>query len=129
MNLAPRLQRASCLCICPPDKAHVSHRPAVAGVLLRNATAEVGKGRPTLRRPRDSSLSVNYRTSHQIREATDRLMPGPVSDADGENDDRSETISVFNGTEPMVVLADAPDAEGRAVAEFIRNALGKGCEA
>jgi hypothetical protein len=75
---------------------------------------------------RSVTLSVNYRTSHQIREAADRLMPGPVSDADGEKDDRSGTISVFNGPEPMVVLADDPDAEGRAVAEFIRNALGEG---
>lgn len=27
------------------------------------------------------TLGVNYRTSHQIREAADRLIPGPVSDA------------------------------------------------
>ena len=58
---------------------------------------------------RSVTLSVNYRTSHQIREAADRLMPGPVSDADGEKDDRSGAISVFNGPEPIVVLADDAD--------------------
>ena len=65
---------------------------------------------------RSVTLNVNYRTSHQIREAADRLMPGPVSDADGEKDDRNGAISVFNGPEPIVVLADDTDAETRAVA-------------
>jgi superfamily I DNA/RNA helicase len=53
-------------------------------------------------------------------------MPGPVSDADGEKDDRSGAVSVFNGPEPIVVLADDVDAERRAVASFIRDALGEG---
>jgi hypothetical protein len=75
---------------------------------------------------RSVTLSVNYRTSHQIRETADRLIPGPVSDADGERDDRSGAISVFNGPEPIVVLADDKDAETRVVAEFIRGAIGEG---
>ncbi len=75
---------------------------------------------------RSVTLNVNYRTSHQIREAADRLMPGPVSDADGEKDDRRGAISVFNGPEPIVVLADDADAERRAVASFVRDALGEG---
>ena len=77
-------------------------------------------------RGRSVALNVNYRTSHQIREAADRLMPGPVSDADGEKDDRGGAISVFNGPEPIVVLADDVDAERRAVADFIRGAIGEG---
>ena len=75
---------------------------------------------------RSVTLNVNYRTSHQIREAADRLMPGPVSDVDGEKDDRSGAVSVFNGPEPIVVLADDADAEKRAVASFLRDALGEG---
>ena len=72
---------------------------------------------------RTVTLSVNYRTSHQIREAADRLIPGPVSDADGETDGRAGAVSVFNGPEPLVVLADDAEAEQRAVAEFIRAAI------
>ena len=75
---------------------------------------------------RTVTLSVNYRTSHQIREAADRLIPGPVSDADGEKDDRAGTISVFNGSEPIVVLADDAEAERRVVADFICGAIGDG---
>jgi mRNA-degrading endonuclease RelE of RelBE toxin-antitoxin system len=77
---------------------------------------------------RSVTLSVNYRTSHQIRETADRLMPGPISDADGEKDDRSGTISVFNGPEPIVVLADDADAERGAVAAFLRDALDEGVQ-
>jgi superfamily I DNA/RNA helicase len=75
---------------------------------------------------RSVTLNVNYRTSHQIRETADRLMPGPVSDADGEKDDRAGTISVFNGPEPVVALADDTAAETRAVADFIRGAISDG---
>jgi hypothetical protein len=75
---------------------------------------------------RTVTLSVNYRTSHQIREAADRLIPGPVSDADGETDGRTGAVSVFNGPEPLVVLADDGEAERGAVAEFIRAAIADG---
>lgn len=78
---------------------------------------------------RSVTLRVNYRTSHQVREAADRLLPGPVSDADGEKDDRRGTISVFNGPEPVVVLADTADAEQGAIADFIRGALNDGINA
>jgi superfamily I DNA/RNA helicase len=71
-------------------------------------------------------LKVNYRTSHQIREAADRLMASSVVDADGEKDDRRGTISVFNGPEPTVILADTPDAEKHAIAEFIKAAIADG---
>ena len=72
------------------------------------------------------TLNVNYRTSHQIREAADRLIPGPVSDADGEKDDRLGAISVFNGPEPIVALVDDQDAEKRVAAEFIRSIIDDG---
>jgi hypothetical protein len=75
---------------------------------------------------RNETLNVNYRTSHQIRETADRLIPGPVSDADGETDGRAGAVSVFNGPEPLVVLADDGEAERRAVAEFIRAAIADG---
>jgi hypothetical protein len=78
---------------------------------------------------RSFTLNVNYRTSHQIRETADRLIPSPVSDADGESDDRSGAVSAFNGPEPIVALADDVHAERQAVSDFIRGALGDGIAA
>jgi superfamily I DNA/RNA helicase len=54
------------------------------------------------------------------------LLSVAVSDADGENDERRGTISVFNGPEPTVVLADTVEAEQRGVADFLRSAMKDG---
>ena len=40
------------------------------------------------------SLNINYRTSHQIREQSDRLLPAGVADVDGSVEERRGTISV-----------------------------------
>jgi mRNA-degrading endonuclease RelE of RelBE toxin-antitoxin system len=48
-------------------------------------------------RGRSRTLRVNYRTSHQIRAQADRLLSPAVGDVDGNSDDRSDTVSVFNG--------------------------------
>ena len=39
-------------------------------------------------RGRSSTLSINYRTSHQIRKRADRLLGPQVSDVDGNTEDR-----------------------------------------
>jgi mRNA-degrading endonuclease RelE of RelBE toxin-antitoxin system len=51
-------------------------------------------------RGRSRTLRVNYRTSHQIRTQADRLLAPQVTDVDGNSDDRSDTVSVFNGPPP-----------------------------
>lgn len=48
-------------------------------------------------RGRSRTLRVNYRTSHQIRAQADRLLGPLVADVDGNSEDRSDTVSVFNG--------------------------------
>jgi hypothetical protein len=48
-------------------------------------------------RGRSRTLRVNYRTSHQIRSQAHRLLGPVVSDVDGNAEDRSHTVSVFNG--------------------------------
>ena len=53
-------------------------------------------------RGRASTLTVNYRTSHQIRRMADRLLPGEVKDADGMSDDRKRTVSIFDGVAPQM---------------------------
>lgn len=77
-------------------------------------------------RGRSRTLKVNYRTSHQIREAADRLLPRLVRDVDGLEQDRSGTVSVFNGPEPEVKKAASIDIETREVARWIEQAMSDG---
>jgi len=53
-------------------------------------------------RGRSRTLRVNYRTSHQIRTQADRLLGPAVTDVDGITEDRSDTVSVFNGPPPVI---------------------------
>ncbi|MBC7622761.1 MAG: UvrD-helicase domain-containing protein [Aeromicrobium sp.] len=53
-------------------------------------------------RGRSRTLRINYRTSHQIRMQADRLLDPTVTDIDGNSEDRSDTVSVFNGPPPTV---------------------------
>lgn len=77
-------------------------------------------------RGRSFTLKVNYRTSQQIRQVADRLLPRTIRDVDGLEDDRRGTVSVFDGIEPEVVIADNEAAEREAAAIFIRSALDDG---
>ena len=80
-------------------------------------------------RGRSKILKVNYRTSHQIREAADRLLPTAVRDVDGNEEDRRGTVSVFNGPAPEVHVLDDQDVETSAVAEWIKGMIADGVEA
>jgi superfamily I DNA/RNA helicase len=80
-------------------------------------------------RGRSSTLKVNYRTSHQIRQATDRLLPNLVRDVDGLEEVRKGTVSVFNGPEPVISISDDEAAEKEIVPGFIRNSIDEGIEA
>ena len=77
-------------------------------------------------RGRSVTLKVNYRTSQQIREASDRLLPPTVRDADGQEEDRKGTISVFQGPQPAVVLSTDEAAEIRQIADFIADVIASG---
>src|SRR5437867_6172523 len=77
-------------------------------------------------RGRSRTLRVNYRTSHQIRQAADRLLDPEQSDADGVVENRSGTISVFNGTPPTTRVLDDSDAEIETVAAWIRDLIAEG---
>jgi len=74
-------------------------------------------------------LRINYRTSRQIREAADHLLPPAVRDADGLEDDRRGAQSVFEGPAPVVALCTDQDAETEAVAVFLRSASEDGIAA
>ncbi len=77
-------------------------------------------------RGRSVTLKVNYRTSHQIRRAADRLLPRSVRDLDGISDDRAGTISVFDGPEPEVHVCASQDEERNRAAQVLTDALGAG---
>lgn len=53
-------------------------------------------------RGRSRTLTINYRTSHQIRTQADRLLGAQVADVDGNQETRKGTISVFDGQPPSV---------------------------
>jgi mRNA-degrading endonuclease RelE of RelBE toxin-antitoxin system len=72
-------------------------------------------------RGRSRTLRVNYRTSHQIRMQADRLLGPVVTDADGNAEDRSDAISVFNGPPPAIHVLDSEDAERQTVADWLRG--------
>ncbi len=77
-------------------------------------------------RGRSSTLTVNYRTSHQIRRAADRLLPSAVRDVDGDADERGRTVSVFNGPPPVIRQFDSEASEVTAVSDWIRRARADG---
>ncbi len=70
-------------------------------------------------RGRSRTLRINYRTSHQIRMQADRLLGPEVSDADGNIEDRSSTVSVFNGPAPVIQVLDNEKEEINTVGSWI----------
>jgi superfamily I DNA/RNA helicase len=74
-------------------------------------------------RGRSKNLRVNYRTSHQIRKQADQLLDVSLTDADGTKEDRSDTISLFNGPVPVIRKFPDDEAEAAAVGQWL-NSLG-----
>jgi superfamily I DNA/RNA helicase len=72
-------------------------------------------------RGRSRTLRINYRTSHQIRSQADRLLEAEVSDVDGNVEERGGTVSVFNGSSPVIRVLDSPEEEVRAVSEWLQG--------
>lgn len=77
-------------------------------------------------RGRASSLRINYRTSRQIREAADQLLPQKVRDVDGIEDDRTGAQSVFEGPAPVFAQCADEAEETVAVAAYLRAAIEDG---
>lgn len=73
---------------------------------------------------RSYTLRVNYRTSHQIRQMADILLPRKVSDVDGFEESRNGTVSVFNGPKPNIQFAKNEHEETRLVAVWLKQVLG-----
>jgi len=75
---------------------------------------------------RTSVLTVNYRTTHQVRFSADKLLPSEVVDMDGIAEVRDDTISIFNGPTPDVETFDTQEAEIAHVAAWVQSHLDAG---
>lgn len=73
-------------------------------------------------------MHINYRTSHQIRLQADKLLGPEVSDVDGNTEDRTRTISVFNGPAPNMAECGSPDDEITVVADWIKKRSEEGVQ-
>ena len=79
-------------------------------------------------RGRARALKVNYRTSHQIRTRSDLLLGVEIADADGNAEERSGAISVFNGPEPRIAISQSADEESQVVADWLTDLTTYGLE-
>ena len=77
-------------------------------------------------RGRARTLRVNYRTSHQIRSQADRLLEAELSDADGNEENRRDTVSVFNGPLPDIRVFKTADEESIAVGQWLAKRVAAG---
>lgn len=80
-------------------------------------------------RGRSSTLKINYRTSHQIRSQSDRLLGPGISDVDGNTEERKGTVSLFNGPQPTIQVFDAREKEITAVSSWLRELQKRGIAA
>ncbi len=64
-------------------------------------------------------MRINYRTCHQIRTQSDRLLGPTVTDVDGNSEDRNDTVSVFNGPPPTILTLKSEAEEINAVGTWM----------
>lgn len=75
---------------------------------------------------RSRSLKVNYRTSHQIRSQSDRLLPPRLLEAGGEEDRRIGVTSVFYGPAPTMLTFETVDEESQALGVWLKKLVHEG---
>lgn len=80
-------------------------------------------------RGRSRILQINYRTSHQIRTHADHLLDPTLTDVDGITEERSHTISVFNGPAPIILVLSNEKEEEKTVASWLSERLTEGVRA
>lgn len=77
-------------------------------------------------RGRSLTLRVNYRTSHQIRMQSERLLGTEVSDVDGIVQSRLGAVSIFNGPNPNLCVFESRKQEVKAVGAWIAKRISEG---
>jgi len=77
-------------------------------------------------RGRSHTLRINYRTSKEIRTQADRLLPQSISDVDGIEAKRDDTISILNGPSAVIRTVDDKQAEIEDVADWLKARSAEG---
>ena len=77
-------------------------------------------------RGRSRTLRINYRTSHQIRMQADRLLGPELSDVDGNSEERTGTISLFNGPNPVIRVLNSRELEINTVGKWLLDRMNDG---
>ena len=80
-------------------------------------------------RGRSNTLKINYRTSHQIRQQADRLLPKEISDLDENEESRKSTISLFNSLPPQILVVDDFVDEASIISDWIKQQVSSGIPA
>lgn len=75
-------------------------------------------------RGRSRRLTVNYRTSQQIRRFADRMLPDTIDSPDGAED--RATVSLLSGPEPEIVACADAAAETAALSHWIAEQMRRG---
>lgn len=79
-------------------------------------------------RGRSHTLNINYRTSHQIRQKADRLLPRQLSDMDEIEETRKATISLFNSLPPQILTVSDLNEETLIVSDWIKTQISEGID-
>lgn len=74
---------------------------------------------------RSTCLKLNYRTSRQIRELADRVLPSTIRDAD-ETVEQRLTLSRFQGPAPTVLGLPDTEQEFEHLGHWLRDRLAEG---
>lgn len=77
-------------------------------------------------RGRSRTLRINYRTSHQIRKQSDRLLAPELTDVDGNIEERNGTISIFNGPYPKIMSLKNKEEESQTVKAWLSSRRDEG---
>ncbi|MFN3259901.1 MAG: 3'-5' exonuclease [Pikeienuella sp.] len=77
-------------------------------------------------RGRSRVLRVNYRTSQEIRERADRLLPTRLSDMDGDEESRQGVVSLLRGPPPEIAIVANEADERSAVGAWLRARVADG---
>ena len=72
---------------------------------------------------RSRTLRLNYRTSEQIRQQSDKLLPVFITESDGNEERRDGVVSLFQGEKPSICICGEIEEERTAVVDWIRKRL------
>lgn len=76
-------------------------------------------------RGRSVRLTINYRTTDQIRRFSERLLPEAIDEGEGEKEKRS-TVSLLNGPAPELLGFPNAAREAEGVATWLKSVLTSG---